>query len=134
MCQGDVEGGGLVTALKSDVSDISYHGRTCPAWRLSNGSVVRLLCPINTILIGHVQPDRWFCTEKIGKNLALCLVICYLYIFTFHKHSCPNYSTLYISHVCFQFGVQDHLAFKLTHRTHMTSDFDVPNMHGKLRR
>jgi hypothetical protein len=52
----------------------------------------------------------------------------------FIKYSHCNYSTLFISHVCFQLGVQDHLAFKLTHMTCMTSNFDVLNMHGNLRR
>jgi hypothetical protein len=50
------------------------------------------------------------------------------------KHSHPNDSILFISHVYVQFRVQDHLALKLMHRTRTTSDFDVLNMHGKLRR
>jgi hypothetical protein len=37
-------------------------------------------------------------------------------------------------HVYFQFRVQNQLAFKLTHRMHMTSDFYVFHMHGELRR
>jgi hypothetical protein len=43
-------------------------------------------------------------------------------------------SHLFTSHICFQFRVQDHLAFKLTHKTHATSDLDVISMHGKIRR
>jgi hypothetical protein len=31
-------------------------------------------------------------------------------------------------------GVQDHLTFKLTHRTHTTSDFHILHIHGKIRR
>jgi hypothetical protein len=45
-----------------------------------------------------------------------------------------NYSSLFIFHVFFQFGVQDQLAFKLTHMIHMTFNFDVPHMHEKLSR
>jgi hypothetical protein len=43
-------------------------------------------------------------------------------------------SRLFTSHICFQFRIQDHLSFKLTHMTCMTSDLDVLYMHGKTRR
>jgi hypothetical protein len=52
----------------------------------------------------------------------------------FIKHPRPNCSPLFISHVCFQFKVQNHLTFKLTYMTRTTSDFDVLDMHGKLKR
>jgi hypothetical protein len=40
------------------------------------------------------------------------------------------------SRVCLrvQLGVQDHLSFKLTHRTCTTSNLDVPHIHGKISR
>jgi hypothetical protein len=43
-------------------------------------------------------------------------------------------SRLFTSHICFQFRVQNHLAFKLMHRTRTTTNLDVHYMHGKIRR
>jgi hypothetical protein len=58
--------------------------------------------------------------------LPVCLIS--LFLSNLYK------SCLFTSHICFQFGVHDQLAFKLTHKTRTTSDLDVLYMHGKIKR
>jgi hypothetical protein len=55
-----------------------------------------------------------------------CLCLIYLFLSNLSK------SRLYTSYICFQFGVEDHLAFKLTHMTRTTSDLNIFYMHGKI--
>jgi hypothetical protein len=56
---------------------------------------------------------------------CLCLISWFLYNF--------SKSRLFISHICFHFKVQGHLAFKLTHAARTTSDLDDLYMHEKIR-
>jgi hypothetical protein len=57
-----------------------------------------------------------------------CLCLISLFISNLSK------SRLFTSHICFQLGVQDQLAFKLMHQTCTTSNLDVLYMNGKIRR
>jgi hypothetical protein len=57
-----------------------------------------------------------------------CLCLISLFLFNLSK------SRLFTSHIYFQFRVQDHIAFKLMHRTRTTSDLDVLYMYEKIKR
>jgi hypothetical protein len=57
-----------------------------------------------------------------------CLCLISLFLSNLSK------SCLFTSHICFQFGVQYHLLFKLTHRTRTTFYLDVFYMHKNIRR
>jgi hypothetical protein len=64
--------------------------------------------------------------RSITYILLPCLYLISLFISNLSK------SCLFTSHIYLQFRVQDHLAFKLMHMTHMTSDLDVLYIHEKI--
>jgi hypothetical protein len=69
----------------------------------------------NTLMTNH----------SITYTSLSCLCLISLFIFNLSK------SRLFTSHICFQFGVYDHLAFKLMHRMRTTSNLHIFYMHGK---
>jgi hypothetical protein len=83
------------------------------------------------------------CTHKheiipFHNTLMIILLIMYIYF------SCLSLISLVLSnlfksrlftcYICFQFGFQYQLDFKLMHRTCMISDLNVLHIHGKIRR
>jgi hypothetical protein len=83
------------------------------------------------------------CTDKheiipfhniLMKNLSIMYIylpcVCLISLFLSNLYK----SRLFTSDICFQFRVQNHLIFKLTHRMSTTSDLDVLYMHEKIRR
>jgi hypothetical protein len=116
-------------------TEIWYVGHILPRSDMSGLTLVWWLYSL--IVVSDLHDVNWTCPIVIlhikNWNFLDILPCNLLSIYSpFIKRSRLNYSTLFISHVCFQFRVQDHIAFKLTYTTCTTFDFDILHMQGKL--